>query len=197
MAVFEDHNSVFQRLDQFIEDNLEVEIEMGLHAFPNRGEDGRKKKLDNFIKEMIGKGDREKEMFFADILEKMRIDLNLNPPDVYKPALITRDCWAKWMGSDRPRPERPRVIAIGCSLIQADVKKNGSPVLPPQERMNELLFSAGGADYILKHGSKFDLTIMFCLNENIFDVLEVNELLAYEKQPLLPDGKKADVGTDA
>jgi hypothetical protein len=196
MAEFGDRGSIFQRLDKYIEDNLELEMEMGLYAFPNKGKDRYKEKLDAFIAER-GNYSEGKEMFFCDVLEKMMNDLDLDPPDVYKPAYITRDRWAKWLGPDRPHPGRFGVIAIGFSFIQSDVKKNGYLVLPPEKRMNKLLYSGGGVDYILKHGTNFDLTIMFCLNENIFDVLDVNELLAYKKLPLLPDGKKkGDIDAD-
>jgi hypothetical protein len=198
MSGLKDRNSVFQRLDKYIEDNLEIKLEEAFHAFPNKGKDGNKEKLDAFIAEQLGNRSGEKEMFFGDILEKMRRDLNLEPPDVYKPAYITRDRWNKWLGPDHPHPEKFGVIAIAFSFIQADVKKNSTPILPPAERMNELLSASGGADYKLKHGSKFDLTIMFCLHENISDVLEVNELLAYNNLALLPNGKKkADADTDA
>lgn len=182
-----DRDSIVKELDKYIEDNFGM-VTPGFNALHSEKEE--KERLESFIKETRCKAGREMDVFFANILEDMMKQLGSKPPEIYNPALITKDHWSKLLGPDRPHPKKFTVIALGFALIQADVKKNNPLKLPPEERMNTLLYSGGGIDYTLKNSSVFDLVIKFCLQEKVYDVDNVNFFLAHKKLPMLPNGKE-------
>lgn len=181
-------DAIFGALAKYIDDNLEIEMP-GFNVLSS-GPEGR---LDSFIDKTRGKS-VEDEKTFASVLESIVKDIGAEPPDIYKPAKITRDYWSKLFGPDRPHPGKLYVVALGLSIIQVNTKKKNPLNLNPEQLMDKLLLSAGGEDYRLKSKSIFDLIIKFCLEEaeKIYDVDEANKLLAYKDLPLLPDGKKKE-----
>jgi len=186
--------NICKKLDNFIEENLEIPSN-GFSAFP------RDDKLEKYIdeewekKSISGSGSGSgsggsDDTFFGQYIEEKREELGLKPSDLYKPALLSRDFYSKLISIDHPRPGRYPVMSLAFPLINADVIKNSPPLMSPNERMKEMLLFSGGIDYILRNTSIFDLVIIFCLNEALYDVNVVNHLLKNKDLPLLPKGLK-------
>jgi len=175
-----DWDTICKKLDKFMEDNLEI-VSSGYNAFPS----GMEKKLDDFIDKTREIPMAKKSEFFQDVLERMRNELGLEKSEVYTPAKVSKSNYSKWLGHNRPHVKKEEVIAIGFALIGADVHKNKPPKLLPEDRMYELLISAGGIDYTLKN-SVYDLVIIFSLKEEIFDIDDINHLLRYKHLLELP-----------
>jgi hypothetical protein len=172
-------------LIEYLDDYILSHLEAGAPDLPIDGEDADE--LEKFIAGTFGSGD-DGPKFFDECVDAMMKELGLEPPDVYKEALITRDHWSKMMGPDLPRPGKYTVIALAFVFIHADAKKNNPMHMVPEKRMNKLLLSGGGDYYTLKNTSVFDLVIKFCMERKKYSVDDVNAILAYKGQPLLPDG---------
>jgi hypothetical protein len=184
-----------KKLDAFIEENFEP-LPPSFKAMPGKEDDEKKseeererKKLEAFIRENLGRqGPQEKH--FANILEDMRKELGLTPPGIYKPALITRFHYSKIIGPERSRPERDTVLVLAFALIRADTRKNNPPIYVPEERMKILLFSGGGTEFLLRKSSVFDVVILFCICEKVFDISDVNFYLGLKELPLIPKTRR-------
>jgi hypothetical protein len=127
--------------------------------------------LDKLSSEMGGyiKKRRSSETF-AVLLDKLREEKGLTPAQLYEGAWIDRRLYSKIMGNRYYHPVKNTVIALGLSLKLS------------MSEMEELLGSAG---FVLNNSSIFDLAIMFCLDNRIFDIYDVNVLLLEADQKVL------------
>lgn len=98
-----------------------------------------------------------KELLFKHIDEK-----NLNDAEVYKQANIDRKLFSKIRCNKNYKPSKSTIISLGLAL-----KLN-------KDQTEELLESVG---YTLSNSSTFDLIICFCIEHNIFNIMEVNYAL--------------------
>jgi hypothetical protein len=193
---------LLKKLDAFIEENFEP-FPPSFNAMHGGGgdsgdneqkseEEKEKERLEAFIREHFGRpGPAEKH--FANILDDMREELDLEPSALYKAALITRFHYSRITGPDRPRPERDTVLALAFALILTDTKKNKPPKYEPNERMKILLFTGGGTEFLLRNSAIFDLVILFCIHEWIFNIDDVNYFLNLKELPLIPKTRKKNV----
>jgi hypothetical protein len=115
------------------------------------------------------KKERTAETFSA-MLERLRLEQKLTPSQLYRGAWIDKKLYSKIMGERNYRPSKNTVIAFGLSL---KLKHDG---------MNELLRAAG---FSLSTSSIFDLVIMFCLENGLYDLHDVNALLLSADQKVL------------
>ena len=120
-------------------------------------------------------GSIEKERFipdesFSECLIRMIDEREMKDPEVYKAANIDRKLFnhIKNTKNYRPKKETAVALAIGMRLNSKDT--------------DTLLERAG---FILSGSSKFDLIIRYCIEQGIYNIFEINEILFEEDQKTL------------
>ena len=99
---------------------------------------------------------------FSHTLDKKRKEKKLTPAELYKKANIDRRQYSRLMGPERRHPSMNTVISFAITL-----RLN-------REEFDELLQTAG---YALSNSSSRDVCIMFCLENSIYGIDDVNALL--------------------
>lgn len=94
----------------------------------------------------------------------------LTDPQVYHKANISRKHFSKIRNNPDYSPNKKTVIALSIALELS------------LDSATDLLHTAG---FSLSNSSKFDVIIRFCLENRIYDVYKINEILFYYEQPLL------------
>ena len=84
--------------------------------------------------------------------------------DVYKKAHIDRRLFSKIRSNKKYIPCKKTVIAL-CLALELD-----------REEADALLSSAG---YSLSRADDYDLAIAFCIDKEVFDFFEINEMMAH------------------
>ncbi|GHV63457.1 hypothetical protein AGMMS49587_13540 [Spirochaetia bacterium] len=107
---------------------------------------------------------------FSVMLNRLREERGLEPPELYKAADIDRKLYSRIMGERDYRPSKATVISFGLALKLSD------------SEMDALLESAG---YALSRSVIFDLVISFCVENMIYSIPDVNALLLARNEPLL------------
>lgn len=118
--------------------------------------------LDKYIETQ--RNDKIKTMPFIDYIYFIMDMKNLTPSEVYKNADIDRRTWSKIISNQMiPSLEMTVKIAIGLQLTNEECK-----IL--LKKLN----------YTLSRSSDFALIIRYCLDNKIYSLIKINELL-YEK----------------
>lgn len=104
---------------------------------------------------------------FAVLLSRMREERGLTPAQLYTAALIDRRVYSKMMSSVMYHPSRGTVLSFAFALRVS------------RDELDELMASAG---YCISNTSVEDLVIQFCIEKQIYNLFEVNELLVHMKQ---------------
>ena len=99
---------------------------------------------------------------FAHALDRMREEKGLSPAELYKKANIDRRQYSRFMGPEGRHPSMNTVISFALALRLE------------QKEFNGFLQTAG---YALSNSSSRDVCIMYCLENCIYDIDEVNTLL--------------------
>ncbi|GHT63787.1 hypothetical protein FACS1894110_02240 [Spirochaetia bacterium] len=107
---------------------------------------------------------------FSVMLNRLREERGLPPPELYKAADIDRKLYSRIMGERDYKPSKSTVISFGLALKLSD------------SEMDALLESAG---YALSRSVIFDLVISFCVENMIYSIPDVNALLLARNEPLL------------
>ena len=107
---------------------------------------------------------------FSECLIRMIDERQMSDPEVYKKANIDRKHFnhIKNTRDYRPKKETAVALAIGMKLDLNDT--------------NTLLERAG---FVLSRSSKFDLIIRYCIEHQIYNIFDINEILFAEDQKLL------------
>jgi hypothetical protein len=107
---------------------------------------------------------------FAFALDKLREEKGLHPAELYKRAWIDKRLYSKMMTTGNYKPAKNTAIAFGLAL-----------------RLNNDEFTTflGNAGFALSESSVFDLVIRFCVEQEIFDIHDVNALLLQADQKML------------
>lgn len=87
---------------------------------------------------------------------------NLKTSDVYRKANIDRKHFSKIKNNPDYRPSKITAIAFALAL-ELDLDETDDFI--------------GKAGYKLTHSSRFDIIIEYCIENKIYDVLEVNDIL--------------------
>jgi hypothetical protein len=103
-------------------------------------------------------------------LEDLRKEKKLTPAQLYQGAWVDKRLYSKIMQNCKYKPSKNTVLAFGFSL-----KLN-------TDEMQKFLETAG---FSLSHSSMFDLVIMFCLVQGLYDLHDVNALLFEAGQKVL------------
>jgi len=115
--------------------------------------------------------DFEPEEGFAERLRRHLIEKGIEKDStVYKQANITKDVWSKIFSKKDHIPSKRTAVAIAISL-----RLNLDQTL-------DLLKAAG---HVLSESFIFDQIIIYCINNNVFDIYGINEILFKYEQPLL------------
>jgi len=122
----------------------------------------------NTLSRFIGK--ERKSETFSTILERQRKEKKMTAAQLYNGAWIKKQLYSKIMGERNYHPSKNTVIAFSMSLR---LDRSG---------MDELLESAG---YLLSNSSIADLVILFCLDQGLYDLHDVNALLLSADQKVL------------
>ncbi|MBO6159431.1 MAG: macro domain-containing protein [Firmicutes bacterium] len=131
------------------------------HAKPGTGSD-KKTTLEDLINHLG-------ETFQARLL-RMIDESGMTDPQVYKRANIDRKLFSKIRCNESYVPKKNTILAFALALqLNLDDTK-------------DLLSSAGLA---LTNNSKTDLIVRFCIENQIYDIFEVNALLFKFDQPVL------------
>ena len=111
------------------------------------------------------------EESFAERLRCILIEKNIQKDsEVYKLANITKDVWSKIFSRKDHTPSKRTAVAIAISLrLNLD-------------QTSDLLKAAG---HVLSESFIFDQIIIYCINNNVFDIYSINEILFKYEQPLL------------
>jgi hypothetical protein len=123
------------------------------------------------------------------VLAKMMEDLGIEPSELCHAAGLHRDYVSKILGEEpgkHRRHEKPYIFLLGLGLINIDsTGNNGVALIEPKKRMNQLLASAG---YSPLESPYFEnnVVILFCLENGIYDIDSVNDILTHRGLPRLP-----------
>ena len=115
----------------------------------------RRKISEYDLEQQLEKSFSEELLF---IIEKR----NLKTSDVYRKANIDRKHFSKIKNNPDYRPSKITAIAFALAL-ELDFDETDDFI--------------GKAGYKLTHSSRFDIIIEYCIENKIYDVLEVNDIL--------------------
>lgn len=105
---------------------------------------------------------QNKSSSFRELLFNFIDKKGLTDSEVYKKVAIDRRLFSKIRCNENYIPKKDNIIKLGLALT---LKK---------DEVDELLYSAG---YSLCTNNKFDLVILFCLENNIYDIHTINDYL--------------------
>lgn len=125
-----------------------------------------KETLDQYIQEKPNKEEFHK--YLCSLIDEK----GLSDPEAYKKAGIDRKLWSKMMSDEAYRPSK-RTVCMFIIALRCDYHE-----------CKHLIKSAG---YILNRDT-FDLVIRYCIQENIYDPIQVDSLLVEKKlKPLFSE----------
>jgi hypothetical protein len=107
---------------------------------------------------------------FSLLLNRYRQERGLSAQELYRRADIDRRLYSKIMNSRDYKPSKQTVAACGLALCLDSAE------------MDALLEAAG---FALSKNAVFDLVIAYCVENKIYNLRDVNELLYDQHQPLL------------
>ena len=94
----------------------------------------------------------------------------MSDPEVYKRANLSRKLFSKIRKNKDYRPSKPTALALAIAL---------------RLNLDETKDLIGRAGFALTHSSKFDIIVEYCIQKNIYNIFELNEILFAFDQPLL------------
>ena len=117
--------------------------------------------MDSALEKFVKTANDGKESF-TQMLFRLIDEKGLSDVEVYKRANLDRKYFSKLRCNPNSKPKKKIVcaLALALELDNATCKK--------------LVKKAG---YILTSASKFDLVIRYCIENKIYDLMKVNELL--------------------
>ena len=110
---------------------------------------------------------------FSVLLNRLREDRKMEARELYKKAFIDRKLYSQIMGKRHYQPSKNTTIAFGLALELS------------YEDFKVFLQSAG---FSLNHNTEFDLVIKYCIQNKIYNVLTVNEMLESRNLRVLTAG---------
>lgn len=109
-----------------------------------------------------------KDESFSEMLIRLIRESGMDEVDIYKRAYMDRKLFSKIRSDKDYKPRKQNI----CALVLA---------LHLDSKTSKTLIKRAG--YILTSGSKFDLVIRYCIENHIYDLYEVNQMLYEEGLP--------------
>jgi len=177
-------DKLIKKLKKYIKDNYQLTGELTEQVIPESKT--RKKPFEKLVQPMhrltgstfkdvtdtlirFIKKERQSETFSA-MLERLRKEKEMTAAQLYNGAWIKKQLYSKIMGERNYHPSKNTVLAFGMALR---LDRDG---------MDGLLESAG---YMLSNSSIADLVILFCIDQGLHDLHDVNALLLSADQKVL------------
>lgn len=107
---------------------------------------------------------------FQQRLLRLIDERHLEDRTVYKRANIDRKLFSKIRCNDQYKPQKKTAVALAIAL---------------ELSLDETVDLLSRAELALSPSSRFDLIIMYCLDNRIYNIYEINALLFEYEQPLL------------
>ena len=159
-------NTIEKKLDNYLKTNLEIEFlaessieinqeEQSLYRARNQSFAG-KSNINTYLNKELDQNNFQKILF--NLIDKS----GKKDSDIYNKAYIDRRLFSKIRSDSNYHPSKNTVISLGLAL-NLDIDK-----------FETLLNSAS---YSLPKNNYFDLIIRFCINEKIYNIIDVNNYL--------------------
>ena len=107
---------------------------------------------------------------FSEVLLRLIDAKGKKDPEIYKRANVDRKHFAKIRKNPNYQPSKATALALAIAL---------------ELNLDETIDLLGRAEMALSPGSRFDLIIRYCIENGIYDIMEINEILYEYGQPLL------------
>jgi len=163
-------DSLCKELDKFIDEKYKVPpADFNLL----RDETQKLNELDNHIKSNLK--EKEKRKPLADVLKNKMEMLGLERNELCILTLIPGYYYDKLVGGQKP--SKFRLMSLGFALIDKTLEKTATT--PPEEikEIMDELFHADNIDYKIEDDNLFDVIIKFCLENKIYEIIEIDFFL--------------------
>jgi predicted CopG family antitoxin len=145
-------------LELFIKENLEVTVlELQERISSQMDADSQYHNIDDFLA-------KRRTASFSDVLFNFIDNKGKTDVEVYKKAALDRRHFSKIRSNPKYKISKHKAIALALALELS------------KKETDELLSSAG---YSLSYSDTFDLVILYCLENRIYDLDNVNHALDY------------------
>lgn len=126
----------------------------------------KKRRYSRSLEDIVSQPDES----FSQMLFRLIRERNLDEVVTYKRAQVDRKLFSKIRSNDDYRPRKGTAVSLALAL---------------ELSLDDTLDLLGKAGYTLSHSSKSDLIIEYFIEEQIFDIFEINEAMdAFGQVPL-------------
>ena len=153
-------NNIIIKLTNYLEQNLITSPNLfykeNVHFAESCFNKKSSKNLDNYLEQKLDKNNFQQTLF------KLIDKNNKKDSEIYNKAYIDRRLFSKIRTDENYHPTKHTIISLGLAL---------------ELNITDFENLLKSASYSLPKNNYFDLIIRFCIEEKIYDIIEVNYLL--------------------